>query len=305
MNDKLIAVCVPSFKRPELLRTCLLAIDQLQPPEQYSLNIVIADNDQEQSAQSVYEELASNAAFPMYYCVEAERGLSCVRNRLLEETLKLNAALVAFIDDDEQPERDWLVQHVKKILEFGADVSTGPVRPVSQALALGDKKTKVSGSKPRNVSTNNVVFSTKLIGAQALRFDPFYNFIGGEDFDFFQRSLALGNSHVWVEEALVLETIPVERDNLRYLFYRHFTGGINSVLRYKRNRSAWRAWARYLPKILGKLIASLVVSIAACLCLNKSIFIASVKKLASGLGYLAGLLNVVVERYKYVGSEQS
>lgn len=302
MNDKLITICIPTFRRPKLLRSCLIAITELQAPEKHNLNIVVADNDEDKSAQSVCETMSSNATFPLYYCVEVERGLSSVRNRLLEEALKLNAALVAFIDDDEQPQRDWLVQHIKNMLEFGADVSTGPVRPISHKLTLGDKKTKVSGSKPRNVSTNNLVFDIKLIRSQGLRFDPFYNFIGGEDFDFFQRSDDLGNSHVWVEEALVLETIPAERDNLRYLFFRHFTGGINSVLRYKRNRSVWRAWARFLPKIAGKLISSLAFSIISCLCLNKSIFIASVKKIANGLGYLAGLLNVVVERYKYVDS---
>ena len=305
MNDRLIAVCVPTFKRPELLRACLLAIADLQPPEKHSLIIIVADNDEDKSAQSVYQDLGANSAFPLYYFVEVERGLSSVRNCLLVEALKLNADLVAFIDDDEQPERDWLVQHIKYMREFGADVSTGPVRPLSHKLALGDKKTKVSGSKPRNVSTNNVLFDTKLIRAQELRFDPFYNFIGGEDFDFFQRSHGLGNSHIWVEEAMVLETIPVERDNLRYLFFRHFTGGINSVLRYRRNSSLWRAWFRFLPKILGKLISSVLFSIISCLCLNRPGLIASVKKFANGLGYLAGLLNVVVERYKYADPEQN
>lgn len=302
MNEKLIVICVPTFKRPELLRNCLLAIAALQAPAKYKLNIVVADNDEDKSAQSVCEIMGSNTAFPLFYCVEIERGLSSVRNRLLKEALNLNAALVAFIDDDEQPKQDWLVQHIKNMLLFGVDVSTGPVKPLSHKLDMGDKKTKVSGSKPRNISTNNVVFDTKLIKTQGLRFDPYYNFIGGEDFDFFQRSDDLGNSHAWAEEALVLETIPIERDNLRYLFFRHFTGGINSVLRYKRNRSAFHAWARFLPKIVGKIAAFVVFSIISCLGLNKSVFIDSIKKLANGLGYLAGLFNVVVKRYKYVDS---
>ena len=76
-------------------------------------------------------------------------------------------------------------------------------------------------------------------------FDLFYNFIGGEDFDFFNRSKNSDAQHIWAAEALVYETITEDRNSLTYLSYRHFTGGINNVLRYKRTHGKIRAWLHF------------------------------------------------------------
>ena len=304
MSDDLIVVCVPTFKRPGLLRNCLTSIGKLNKPDNYQIEIIVVDNDQQETAKSLCAELAAGLTFSLYYFVQAERGLASVRNRLLEEVASLGADLIAFIDDDEQADPEWLVRHIDNLNKHGADVSTGPVRPISSAYNLPQKKAKASGSTPRHVSTNNVVFNTSLITTQGLRFDPFYNFIGGEDFDFFERSDKQGNVHIWTEEALVFETIPESRNSLRYLFYRHFSGGINSIMRYKRASPAWRAWIRFLPKIMGKLLGAMIYFVLSGVRLDKVLFSTAVKKLANGLGYLAGLLNVVVERYRNIDTEE-
>jgi hypothetical protein len=185
-----------------------------------------------------------------------------------------------------------------------ADVCSGPVVPVGSEYQSPAKKMKPTGIRPRHVSTNNVMFKTSLITTQGLRFDPFYNFIGGEDFDFFERSGKLDNTHVWVAEAVVFETIPEERNSLRYLFYRHYSGGINSVMRYKRSNAAWCAWLRFSPKIIGKLLGATVSLLLGGIKMNSVYFNTAVKKLANGLGYLAGLLNIVVERYRNIEAEE-
>jgi succinoglycan biosynthesis protein ExoM len=304
MNDDLIVVCVPTYRRLRLLRNCLTAISKLNKPDNHQIQIAVVDNDQEETAKALCAEMASELTYPLHYFVQAERGLSSVRNRLLEEAISLDAKLIAFIDDDEQPELAWLVMHIDSMNKYSADVCSGPVRPFGLDPGSQKKKAKVTGSRPRHVSTNNVLLKTKLITMQGLHFDPFYNFIGGEDFDFFERSSKLGNTHVWVEEALVFETIAKERNSLRYLFYRHYSGGINSIMRYKRTNPAWRAWIRFLPKIIGKFLGAIAYSVLSCIKLDKALFFTAVKKLANGLGYLAGLLNVVVERYRHIDSEE-
>jgi glycosyltransferase involved in cell wall biosynthesis len=303
MSDELIAICVPTYKRPELLRKCLTAIGKLNTLNNYLFNIVVVDNDSDASAKSLCDEFRDKMENSLHYFVEPERGLSSVRNRLLKEANRLHAGFIAFIDDDEQPGPDWLVKHMTAMHKYQADVCTGPV------LATGSKyhspqKVKDNGTTPRHVSTNNVVFKMKLVRLQELRFDAFYNFIGGEDFDFFERSKKLNNKHVWVEEALVYESIPESRDNLRYLFYRHFSGGINSIMRYKRSNPGWRAWLRFSPKIAGKLLGSFFNLLFGVLTINKTCIHSSIKKLANGLGYFAGLLNVVIERYRHIETEE-
>ena len=296
MSEKLIAVCVPTFRREKLLQDCLLSIAQLSQPDGYTIKVIVVDNDAGESARKTSENMSATLPFTLHYFVHCQRGLAEVRNRLLDEALAIDAGLIAFIDDDEQVEPLWLCQHIENMKKYDADVSSGPVRQLGKVSQK--EKQKRSGSTPRHVSTNNVLFKSSLAAVQNLRFDPFFNFIGGEDFDFFERSKNKGNVHIWTEEALVLETISEERDSVTYLFYRHYSGGINNVLRFRRSHSWWQAWFKYLPKILGKFIGSLVYLLYSALRANKPLLLTATKKLASGLGYLAALFNIVVERYR-------
>jgi glycosyltransferase involved in cell wall biosynthesis len=304
MKDELITICIATYKRPGLLRMCLSAIANLERPDNYCLEIVVVDNDKDESASLLCNELKNKINFPLHYLVQTERGLSSVRNSLLEKSIELEARLIAFIDDDEQPAAGWLLQIVQAMNKYDADVCTGPVIELGTEYLSAHKKALTTGSKSRHVSTNNVLFKTALVTTQGLRFDPFYNFIGGEDFDFFERSAKLGNKHIWVAEALIFEVIPEQRKKLSYLFYRHFTGGINSILRYKRSNPAWHAWLRFSPKIAGKLIGAILTLLLGLVKLNKEYFYSSIKKLASGIGYFAGLLNIVVERYRNIETEE-
>jgi glycosyltransferase involved in cell wall biosynthesis len=283
-----------------LLRECLTAINTLECPAGYEIISIVVDNDVNKSAMTLCSDWPQSSARPLLYFVHPERGLSSVRNRLLDEAIKVRAELIAFIDDDEQPDTGWLNRHVENLQKHAADVSTGPVRQLLDGGGMTEGKEKATGSQPRHVSTNNVVFKSLLVTEQALRFDPFFNFIGGEDFDFFERSLKNGNIHVWSHEARVLESIPPERNSMRYLFHRHFSGGINNVLRFKRSRSSWHAWPRYLLKFLGKLLGAVFCLFGSAIRADKTMLRNAVKKIASGLGYLAGLLNIVVERYRNI-----
>ena len=301
MREHTLAICIPTFRRPRLLRACLESIATLEPPETYLINTIVVDNDVNATAKEICEEVSPGFLFALHYFVHSERGLSEVRNRLLDEAIRLNAGLIAFIDDDEQAGPGWLRQHCHYMAQFKADVCSGPVRQVG--INAEEEKRAQTGSRPRHVSTNNVVFRASLVSRQGLRFDPYFNFIGGEDFDFFERSNDIGNQHIWVDEALVLEAVTEQRESLAYLFYRHYSGGINNVLRYRRRQPTWKAWSRFLPKFIGKCLGAFVCLILAILTVNRTQLHKATKKIASGLGYLAGLLNIVVERYRHPATE--
>lgn len=292
-----VAVCIPTCQRNALLQDCLQSLEKLCGAEEYELLIVVADNDAGAGARPVVEAMKPLLAAPLHYVVEQQRGLASVRNRLLEQAISIDADYLAFIDDDEKAGADWLAEHLRCLEEFNADVSCGPVRPLGASHLVPGKKPKPTGSMPRHVSTNNVVFSSKLVCEQGLRFDSYYNFIGGEDFDFFERSRGLGNHHVWAERAGIEETIVPERDSLTYLFYRHYSGGINSVLRHRRKNPYITGWIHFLPKSVGKIAVAPVFALLAILQPGSGRLAAAAKKLASGLGYLAGLLNIVEARY--------
>lgn len=303
MADKIV-ICIPTFKRPNMLRSCLTQTGKVLCPAGYEINVAVADNDASGSGREVCNHISQSYPYPLHYVIEPERGLSSIRNRLLNEALLLGADWIAFIDDDELPHENWLLSFAGGISTYSPDVLSGPliqfnegeVPPVPDGLRIKH----ATGTTPRHIATNNVMIKARLVAEQGLMFDPYFNFIGGEDFDFFSRSKSLGNRHVWIAEALVYETVPRERMTNRYLFYRHFTGGINAVLRYRKTHNIWSAWVRYAPKLLGKLAGSLFYLIRGILSPGKDYIKKSIKAFANTCGYLSGLMNMVVERYRKI-----
>ena len=179
-------------------------------------------------------------------------------------------------------------------------MSTGPVvqRDAHGEVPSEHKSRRASGTEPRFVACNNVVLHRSLFTDQGLRFDERFNFSGGEDFDFFERSRRLHNRHAWAAEAVVFENISEERDNWHYLFRRHFSGAVNSVMRYRKSHGAWQTWGQHLLKSLGKLLGAGGAGLQACVHSHRRNAQNAVKRLASALGYLAGLFNISSERYR-------
>lgn len=237
----------------------------------------------------------------LFYFVEPRRGLCCIRNRLLQEALQTDAAWIAFIDDDEQPAPGWLQAHMYSVADSGADVSSGPVIQHAIDAEIGPGRQPVPDSAPhtpRFVACNNVLFRRKLIEEQGLRFDPLFNFTGGEDFDFFESSRRCGNRHVWSGTALVYESLTPERSTLRYLFHRHCSGAVTRVMQQRKWHGARMLWPRFLLKICGKLAGGTAALLIALLPPHRRGIQDCVKRYASAWGYLCGLMNHSRERYR-------
>lgn len=299
-NQPIIAICIATYKRPKLLLSCLNAIAKLVVPEQHRLFVLVADNDHEQSARNTVRNINIPNAHKVSYYVETTRGIASARNRLLKEATDVGADFIAFIDDDEFPKPDWLLILFAALSDYSADVATGPVVALTEegaTISTTEGKYK-TGNNPRKVSTNNVLFKKKLINEDKLAFDLRLNFCGGEDFDFFEKSTNKGNSHVWADDAIVYETIVKERTTKKYLFYRHFTGGINNVVQYRFSNGVLKSWLHFILKISGKTFGAIFSLIVFMLTFNNEKLEKSIVKLASAMGYFSGLLNIIVERYR-------
>ena len=300
-DKKIVAICVATFKRPELLHNCLSHIGRIIVPKNYSPIIIVVDNDADGSGEQSFYDAVKSIEIESYYYVESQRGISSARNRLLKEAVALNTNYVSFIDDDEFPDDKWLVNNIEILKKHGADVIAGPVLPVKnkdKPKPSYSKKKLNDGDSPRHVACGNVFFSTKLVSEQNLWFDAKYNFIGGEDFDFFDRSLDLKNKHVWSSKSIIYEIIPDERTTKKYLFFRHFTGAINNVIQFKMKHTVLNSWIHFIIKSIGKILGSLYLAIAGVLTMNNAKLEKSIIRLASALGYMSGLLNIIIERYR-------
>ena len=120
-----IAICIPTCQRPNMLRACLLETGKITCPDGFKINVIVADNDASGSASKVCDDLV--LPFPLHYVIEPERGLASVRNRLLKEAILLDANWIAFIDDDEMPDPQWLLNFAIGITRYSPDVLTGPL----------------------------------------------------------------------------------------------------------------------------------------------------------------------------------
>ena len=299
-DQPIIAICIATYKRPILLQNCLNAISKLGIPKRHRLFVLVVDNDHEQSGRNTVGNMEISNLYKIFYYVENSRGIASARNRLLKEAMNVKADFIAFIDDDEFPKHDWLLKLFDALSKNSADVATGPVIALTeegQVISTTEGKYK-TGVIPRKVSTNNVLFKSKLVSQDGLEFDLRLNFCGGEDFDFFEKSLNNGNAHIWDDEAIVFETIVKERSTTKYLFYRHFTGGINNVVQYKFSNGTLKSWLHFLLKIIGKATGSALSFIIFIVTFKKQRLEKSIVKLASATGYFCGLLNIIVERYR-------
>ncbi len=302
MNPRIV-IGIASCRRPRMLGRCLDSIAALRTPPGTEVEVVVIDNDEDGSARPVCDRRRAAFPLPLHYVQEAVRGISSARNRAIETALQRDAELLAYIDDDEQADPDWLQALYARYRTSTADIVAGPVIPVNEGEALPadpvPAKAIASGAAPRHVAAGNVLFSTRLVRDTGLRFDPYFNLIGGEDFDFFQRARARGATAVWEAGAILFEWVPPERRSTRYQFFRHYSGAINAVLRVRRQRGRLRAWLRFCPKILGKLIGGLLMLPGAVIDHGRARR-ELIKRSAAALGYCSALCGVIARRYRHI-----
>jgi glycosyltransferase involved in cell wall biosynthesis len=128
MPQRRVSVCVATCGRPIGLANLLGALEVLAVPAGVTLQVVVVDNDSSESARVVCDEVATRHAYSLNYVVEKRRGISFARNAALDAALP-SSDFIAFIDDDELPEMDWLAELLRVQEYYRADVVTGPCLP--------------------------------------------------------------------------------------------------------------------------------------------------------------------------------
>lgn len=256
-----ICVCICTYKRPHLLAPLLRKVAEQTTAGEFTISIVVTDNDRMQSACAVVSRAAETMSIPMLYVVEPDQNIAKARNKAV---LSSSGDFIAFIDDDELPPPDWLLTSLRACLSHEADGVLGPVRPLFEHrpptwLLKGRFCERIEHPTGhvlawRETRTGNVLFRRALIETMAEPFSPIYG-NGGEDQDFFKRLIEGGASFVWCNEAAVLEIVPPDRCRRRYLLRRALLRGQNekelaSVGSVCRSLIAVPAYLLLLPFVL-------------------------------------------------------
>jgi len=228
-----ISVCICTYKRPKLLKRLLEDLDGQETCGLFTFSIVVVDNDSMRSAELVVSEFGSASAISIRYYSEPRRNIALARNKAVENA---RGDLVAFIDDDEFPARDWLCNSYKACVSYGVHGVLGPVTPHFELepprwVKKGrffERPAHTTGYRMNSAETRtgNVLFWRAILNGLQAPFDPAFG-TGGEDVDFFRRMIEKGNVFVWCSEAVVYEVVPISRCRINYLLKRALLRGSN------------------------------------------------------------------------------
>jgi len=230
-----ISVCVCTYKRPLLLRRLLIELSQQDTGGLFIYSIVVADNDQEKSAESTVEEIRMKSAVPVKYCVEPRQNIALARNKVIENA---DGEFAAFIDDDEFPSPKWLLTLFETCNEYKVDGVLGPVkRHFDEAppawmkrSRFYDRRVNPTGMRVdwEEARTGNVLIKRQMLLGDTAPFRP--EFRAGEDQDFFRRKIQEGYVFIWSSDAEVFEVVPPARWKRTYLMKKALLRGATAGL---------------------------------------------------------------------------
>jgi succinoglycan biosynthesis protein ExoM len=296
-----ISICVATFRRPSLLENALASLGRLVIPEGTRVQIVVVDNDRDESARTVVDSFTRHAAYPVTYDVEPTQNIALARNRCLRHAA---GEYVAFIDDDEVADPMWLVSLLAAARTFGAHAVLGPVLPILENNApawirIGgffERQRFETGTRRQHGGTGNALVKRDVLEKEGLQFDPKYGLTGGSDTLLFWQLVKSGALIVWCDEAVVSEAVPAERATVRWLLRRAYRGGQTYARIFVLCLPLHKRIASALKRIV--LLSFAVLGLPICACLGKTWVVRCLQKVCSNAGQLSCGVAAIFEEYR-------
>ncbi len=227
---KHICVCICTYKRPDFLKRLLTELDGQDTGGLFTYSIVVADNDESQSARPVVNAFDAASAIRAKYSVEPRQNIALTRNKAVENA---HGDFIAFIDDDEFPIKGWLLTLFNACNEYGVDGVLGPVNrhfdePPPKWILKGDFYSRATYPTGfvidwRKGRTGNVLIKRSIFPTNEPSFDS--EFRNGEDQDFFRRMIERGHTFIWCNEAVAYEVVPPIRWKRSFMLRRALLRG--------------------------------------------------------------------------------
>jgi succinoglycan biosynthesis protein ExoM len=263
----------------------------------FEFSIVVMDNDPSQSAEPVVSAFGIRSIVPVTYGAEPRQGICLVRNRAIEHAA---GDFIAFIDDDEFPDRRWLLELFRTCNVDGVD---GVLGPVLRHFDETPPQWVIKGNferRPRHATgfvidwregrTGNVLLKRSAFEPGEPPFDT--NFHRGGDVDFFRRMTVKGRVFIWCDEAVVYEVVPPARWTRSFMLKRALLRGSIASRRGPLRLSS-----------IGKSILAVpayALALPFAFVLGQQHFMNLLIRLCNHLGKLLKLLGVVPVKNEFV-----
>ncbi len=242
--DASVVVC--TYNRAELLRGALASLAALRTGGRFRYEVVVVDNASTDDTEDVMAQAVREWPELVRGVREPRRGVSCARNRGVREA---RGPWIAFFDDDQVAEPDWLLALLRGAEEAQARCVGGAVRLLlpDEALAAlpAECRTLLGESLGRNrrcrygrktaPGTGNLLVHRSVF-QQVGGFDESLR-EAGEDTDLYRRIRTAGIEAWYLPEAVVGHVTPPYRLSAAYLRWRFLRFGGQLA---RRDRHEWR-----------------------------------------------------------------
>lgn len=232
----LASVVVCTYNRADLLRGAITSLQQLRLPTAGDVEILVVDNASTDNTAEVVASLQQQSTITIRYVLESNQGVAHARNRGLEEAAGI---WVAFFDDDQIADPNWLVELLKAAEKYQTACVGGAVK----LLLPEDYREPLSGvcrvllsespaaqpaepyRYPRTPGTGNLLINREL----ALRLGGFdvQATMGGEDTDLYRRIRREGIITWYEPSAVIYHHVPMERLSDAYMLWNAGRTGVH------------------------------------------------------------------------------
>lgn len=238
-GDMDLTVILCTYNRCHGLAEALTTLTRQRVNSNVNWEVLVIDNNSNDNTAEVYNRFRVSFPVSLRYVFEAKQGLSHARNRGINEAF---GKWVAFAEDDELADENWVQSVVDTFQEYACDAVAGKIelawhspRPtwVTDDLLgfLGhlDYGTTQKLTRDRPPFGGNMAFGKSVFATIGL-FDTQLGrqgrkLIGGEEIELYDRFLQAGMTAVYQPKALMYHV--VDKNRLRKSYFRklHFNEG--------------------------------------------------------------------------------
>ena len=292
-----ICVCICTYKRPNYLKRLLDELRHQETGGRFTFSIVVCDNDEMKSGETVVAEFAGSSSTAIKYCLEEHQNISLARNKTIENS---SGNYIAFIDDDEFPDKCWLLNLFEAIDKYQVDGVLGPVKryfdttPPKWLLksTLYERIVYPTGTVLHESEgrTGNVLLKKGMFDAHREPFNP--KMLTGGDTQFFRDMIEFGYRFIWSADALVYEVVPPIRWKRSFILRRALFRGAHVPLR---QGFSWRLVIKSMIALPAYL---LMLPVAVLIGQHRVMTI--MMKLCDHLGLLLAIVGIRPSRQTYI-----
>lgn len=221
-----VSLILCTYNREQWIGDAIQSLLDLRTEGQVSYEIIVVDNASTDNTPAVIADISMTADRPVRYVREPRQGPSAARNRGIAEA---SGEWLAFLDDDERADPDWLLELLAMTAKKGVRVSGGAIRLITseeharhlspmleRVLAPGGRrKTECLFTPKHALNSGNQMLHRSVFDEIGVYEESWTE--GGEDTELFTRLHAAGIEAWYNPKAIVSHLVPPYRTSAGYI----------------------------------------------------------------------------------------